>query len=57
VEENNALDNKYRTLYAEYENIRRGTSEVEYKITQVNQEYQTKITQITQDFQSRITIY
>lgn len=43
VEEYNNLENKFRSLQNEYENSRRGASDLEYKLGQINHEHQAKI--------------
>ena len=51
-EENLELQSRLRGLADELESSRRGKSEFEYRITQINQEWQSKIT----TYESRITM-
>ena len=47
------MENKNRSLIQEIDNLKRGKTDNEYKITQITQEWQMKITQITQEWQNK----
>lgn len=44
MEEINNLENNIRKLQQQNDELRRGSSEYEYKFSQITQEYQTKFT-------------
>lgn len=44
IEEYTTLEGRFRTVQQENDNLRRATSDFEYKLTQVTQEFQMKIT-------------